>query len=77
MTLLLAEVKKPVIGNATKGRPPMHLRELVVFCPRCKALETFWFTKDTLMPTRKFNQENGHVFHDCGSGEPCRLYRTL
>jgi hypothetical protein len=49
--------------------------ELVVFCPKCKTLETLWFTNGWLMATRKFSQVNGELYHDCGSQEPCRLYR--
>jgi hypothetical protein len=50
-------------------------RELVVFCPKCKTLETLWFTNGWLMSVRKFSQVNGELYHDCGSQEPCRLYR--
>jgi len=50
--------------------------EMVAFCPRCKTLETVWFVRDNLMPTLKFFQEASRVYHDCGSREPCRLYRT-
>jgi hypothetical protein len=49
--------------------------ELVVFCPACKAIQTVYFTLEMMMPTRKFRQENGQVYHDCGSTLPCRVYR--
>ncbi len=52
-------------------------RELLVFCPKCKALETLWFDNGYLMQTRKFDQNDGRVYHDCGSEEACRLYRPL
>ena len=52
-------------------------KEVMVFCPSCKAFETIWFTKGTLNNTRKFTQYGNHVYHDCGSNEPCRLYITL
>jgi hypothetical protein len=48
--------------------------EAVAFCPHCKALQTIWFNDGTLMPTRKFNQIGSQIYHDCGSGQPCRLY---
>jgi hypothetical protein len=51
------------------------IREFVVFCPGCKTLETLWFNDGWLMQTRKFNQRGEQVFHDCGTPEPCRLYR--
>ncbi len=50
-------------------------REAVAFCPRCKALQTVWLNGNTLMPTRKFSQEGGEIYHDCGSSQPCRLYQ--
>jgi hypothetical protein len=53
--------------------PDVH--ELVVFCPGCKALETLWLNDGWLTPTRKFKQLGKQVFHDCGTLEPCRLYR--
>jgi hypothetical protein len=62
------------------NRPAVHplrdVRELVVFCPGCKALETLWFNNGWLMQTRKFKQQGEQVFHDCGTPEPCRLYHT-
>ena len=51
--------------------------ELVAFCPKCKTLETLWFTGDKLIRTQRFNEENDRVYHDCGSKESCRLYRTF
>ena len=75
MTLTL--VKQP--ESETSEAMPMDAsaaeRELVVFCPKCKTLETLWFTNGWLMPARKFSQMNGELYHDCGSQEPCRLYR--
>ncbi len=47
--------------------------EIVVFCPKCKTMETLWFAVDKLVQTRKFSQEDTLVYHDCGSSEPCRL----
>ncbi len=52
------------------------LDEVLALCPTCKAFETLWFAGDRLRPTRKFNQSGDRVYHDCGSKEPCRLYRT-
>jgi hypothetical protein len=50
--------------------------EFMVFCPGCKTLETLWFNNGSLLSTRKFNQYDGQVLHDCGSSAPCRLYRV-
>ena len=49
--------------------------EIVAFCPGCKTLETLWFNNGWLMTTRKFNQRGKQIFHDCGTPEPCRLFR--
>jgi hypothetical protein len=49
--------------------------EVVVSCPNCTALQTLWFAEGRLTPTRKFTQSADEVFHDCGSAQPCRLYR--
>ena len=54
---------------------PLPEQELVVFCPGCKALEVLWFSNGYLTPTRKFYQADSRVYHDCGFGEPCRLFR--
>jgi hypothetical protein len=52
-------------------------KEVMVFCPACKSFETIWFTRGNLNNTRKFTQYGSHIYHDCGSSEPCRLYLTL
>lgn len=49
------------------------LEELVAVCPKCKAFETLWFSGDRLISTKKFHQDGKHIYHDCGSDEPCRL----
>ena len=52
------------------------LDEVVVYCPGCKTLETLTFSRDRLATNRKFSQSNSHIYHNCGSAEPCRLYRV-
>lgn len=56
-------------------RPGLNY-ELVAFCPKCKTLETLLFTGESLVQTRKFRQDKNRVFHDCGSSESCRLFRS-
>ena len=51
-----------------------HSREVVAFCPRCKALETLTYNNEGITPTARFVQKNGAVYHGCGSDTPCRLY---
>ncbi len=48
--------------------------EVIVVCPKCKTLETLWFSSGFLIPTRKFRQSGNQVYHDCGSMEPCNFY---
>ena len=63
-------------SSATKEaqQPPIPgTEELIAFCPKCKTLETLWFTRGALVQTRKFAQKDARVYHDCGSNEPCRL----
>jgi hypothetical protein len=52
----------------------LRASEITAFCPHCKTIETLWFGDHKLMETRKFNQVNGLVYHDCGGSEPCKLY---
>jgi len=51
--------------------------EYLVLCPKCKTFETVWFFGFTLIPTKKFVQRKGEVYHDCNSSEPCRLFPKL
>jgi hypothetical protein len=73
MTLLAAKERgASKISMLATGR---WSGEVAAFCPGCKALQTVWINSDKLMPTRKFTQERNEVYHDCGSNQPCRLYR--
>ena len=49
--------------------------DIIVQCPKCKALETLQFVAGTLTPCRKFSQREGMTYHDCGSDIPCRLHK--
>jgi len=50
--------------------------EVMAFCPVCKAFETVYLNNDKLIQNRKFTQFGSHIYHDCGSNYPCRLYMT-
>jgi hypothetical protein len=63
--------------NAVVAEDDRLSKEVMVFCPSCKCFETIWFTRGTLNNTRKFTQYGNHIYHDCGSSEPCRLFLTL
>ncbi len=49
-------------------------REVVAYCPRCKAIETLTCTDEGIVPTSRFTVKAGTVYHACGSDIPCRLY---
>lgn len=51
--------------------------DVVVFCPQCKALQTVQIAGNRLTPTRKFTQSGSHIYHDCGSTQPCRMYHHM
>lgn len=49
--------------------------DILAQCPKCKTVETLQFVGRTLIPSRKFRQVEGRIYHDCGSLQPCRLHR--
>ncbi len=49
-------------------------RDVVVFCPGCKTIETLNLNSEGIAPTRRFTQRDGAVYHACGSEIPCRRY---
>ncbi len=77
MAIALVQEPKSGISRAGEEATLAGMHELLVFCPKCKALETLWFDNGYLMQTRKFDQNDGRVYHDYGSEEACRLYRSL
>jgi hypothetical protein len=71
--LVMVKKRQSPLKQATSGTLS---DEVIAFCPVCKALQTVWFAEGRLVTTRKFSQDGDQVYHDCGSKEPCRLYRT-
>jgi hypothetical protein len=67
--------------TTTKPNPTpvlhVHMYEAAALCPKCKAFQTVNFVDGRLVETRKFSQRDGKVYHDCGSIEPCRVYRGI
>lgn len=53
-----------------------EIDEVMAFCPACKAFETVYLNNGKLNQNRKFTQFGSHIYHDCGSSVPCRLYMT-
>ena len=47
--------------------------DIAVQCPCCLTIETLQVDNGRLVPTRRFWQRNGLVYHDCGSTRPCRV----
>jgi len=75
MTTLV--IKEPKTSELVKDERDVWSGEVVVLCPKCKALQTLQVTGQTLLPTRKFAQKGSQIYHDCGATDPCRLYRIL
>jgi hypothetical protein len=74
MTLVSEKEIKPF---AVKEEPYTgESLEMMAFCPGCKAIQTVWLNGDRLMSTRKFTQLGNHIYHNCGSSQPCRLYHN-
>jgi hypothetical protein len=73
----LVPVKEQQPSTIVKAGSGILSGEVMALCPVCKAFQTLWFTKGRLTQTRKFSQYGDQVYHDCGSNEPCRLYRTF
>ncbi len=70
---------QPLKCNSTKeiGHRIATENEFIIFCPKCKAFETVCLIENMLVPTKKFSQVGARIYHDCGSKEPCCLYRTF
>ena len=75
MPVALLKRENPSVTNDVKAIIPSKTDEVVAFCPKCKTLETLYLSSGQLTPTRKFGQNNSHIYHDCGSIKPCQLYR--
>ena len=65
------------LSSAGGARHSARSDEVMALCPLCKTFETLWFTGSKLVQTRKFTQYGDKVYHDCGSDEPCSLYRIF
>ncbi len=75
--MAMSWIENQQIPHAVVAEDGRLSKEVMVFCPACKSFETIWFTRGSLNNTRKFTQYGSHIYHDCGSSEPCRLYLTL
>jgi|WetSurMetagenome_2_1015567.scaffolds.fasta_scaffold04324_5 hypothetical protein len=51
-------------------------RDVVVFCPRCKTMETLSLNGEVIEPNRRFAQRSSEVYHACGSDLPCHLFSS-
>jgi hypothetical protein len=76
MPVELLKHETPGVTNDVKAIISSRTDELVAFCQGCKTLETLYLSSGQLTLTRKFSQNDGHVYHDCGSIKPCQLYRS-
>lgn len=74
--VLLADKRENKVSGITKTIDGTKAGEAIVFCPRCKALQTVSLAGNMMMPTRKFTQKESQIYHDCGSSQPCQLYNS-
>lgn len=80
--MVLVKERKPAtvrtaVKPEVKAKPVVMSGEVMAFCPTCKAFQTLWFSEGELTPTRRFHQFDGLVYHECGSKDPCRIYRIF
>jgi len=73
MSIELAKQQRTDDGKVIERIVRTASTEVVVFCPKCKALETLHFGQGGLTPNQKFSQKGDKIYHACGSNEPCRL----
>jgi hypothetical protein len=69
----LAEQQTDALEGSSYGIS-VRTEEIIVCCPNCKALETLYFDGKKILTSRKFQQQNNEVYHDCGATKPCRVY---
>lgn len=70
--------KKSVLSNEATSMPIfVQEEEFIAQCPGCKTIETIYLSNGELISTRKFYSDDTHIYHKCGSGEACSLYRTV
>ena len=72
-TMQLRERTNTIVGERIKSSRS-EPEEVMVFCPGCKALQTVWLSDNALMPTIKYTQSENHIYHSCGTTQPCRLF---
>ena len=70
-------IKKQLIPQPIVAEDNRLSKEVMAFCPSCKAFETIWFSNGSLNQTRKFKQSGNHIYHGCGTNKPCKLHLTI
>ncbi|MFC1921043.1 hypothetical protein ACFLYQ_04895 [Chloroflexota bacterium] len=68
--MVIKEIQKP--ARATD----LLWDEVIAVCPGCKAIQNLLLVNGNMLATRKFMQLKNLVYHDCGSNEPCHIYRA-
>jgi hypothetical protein len=72
--MTLTSVKENRVSPLRESPSTAESKEMMAYCPGCKAFQTVWLSGDRLMTTRKFTQVGDYIYHNCGSDQPCRLY---
>ncbi len=69
-------IENQILSCTMADRFESKTDEVMALCPACKSFETVYLNNDKLIKNRKFTQFGSHIYHDCGSNYPCRLYMT-
>ncbi len=77
MPLILDKEQQLAVTKQSGPAAVLRMYEAAALCPKCKAFQTISLVGERLVETRKFSQKDGQIFHDCGSNEPCRVYRNI
>ena len=69
-------VHKAVSREFASIVPESDTQEVLVVCPNCKTMETLLYGDGHFFVNRKFTETENGVYHNCGSKQPCRVYRS-
>ena len=72
----ISVVEKQIQSPALVGEAEIEPDEAMNIPPGLHGFRKIWVNKGKLNQNRKFTQFWNHIFHDCGSNTPCRLYMT-
>lgn len=69
----ISEIRE-ILPLEEAGNDIYDFTELLSFCPHCKSVQPLMFSRGKLVGQYKYRQQNGFIYHNCGSDRPCHLY---